>query len=304
MVNTYAKSKSAVIIAALFSVRSRYNPRYQKTIYLYFVVYLCSNKYMNLNSVCAFLLPLTICGSALHAAPAAKDTLKPTNTELPIKKLYVGSIIEGAVFSSAIMNKATPTTVLHQPGGTTSPEKTTVWAPLRFTMFLNIGVTFNYNFNRHIGMFTGIDLKNIGFIEEAENDQMIKRRSYNAGIPLGIRIGDMGKNNAAFIVGGGIDYTINYKEKRFISRNEKVVFTEWFSGRTPTLMPYVFAGIANKTNGASIKVTYYPNDFLNPRPGEARKNVRILAVSFGIMLHTDKQPEFKFGQKPTQTIAL
>lgn len=258
---------------------------------------------MNLKSIVLLFAAGVAYTTATFAAPIAADTTKASQTGLPIRKLYVGTAFDGAIFSTALVDKTDASLILPAPGGPIPSTKTPVWTPLRFSLFLNIGFTFNYNFNRHIGIFTGIDVKNIGYIEETENDQMVKRRSYNAGAPLGIRIGNMGKNNAGFFIGGGIDYTINYKEKRFLNRNEKYVYTEWFSSRTPTYMPYVFAGVSNK-KGLSLKVQYYPNDFLNPRPGEMRKNVRISALSLGFNLHLDKEPDFKFPQKPTQTIAL
>jgi hypothetical protein len=259
--------------------------------------------YMSLKSGILVTVAIIAANIVALASPAVTDSLKPSNKGLPIRKLYVGTALDGAIFSTALIDHTDASLLLPAPGTKPLPNNTPVWAPLRFSLFLNIGFTFNYNFSRHFGMFTGIDLKNIGYIEETGNDQMIKRRSYNAGIPLGLRIGNMGKNNMAFFLGGGIDYTINYKEKRYLSRNEKVVYTEWFSSRTPTYMPYVFAGISTG-KGLSLKAQYYPNDFLSPFPGEARKNVRIMAVTLGLNLHLDKEPDFKFATKPTQTIAL
>ena len=89
-------------------------------------------------------------------------------------------------------------------------------------------------------------------------------RSYNVGIPLGIKIGNMDDKKAFGFIGGGIDKPINYKQKQYLVRNQKTVnFNEWFSGRTPQLMPYVFIGAAIN-QGAVFKLQYYPGNFLNP----------------------------------------
>src|SRR5690606_26603856 len=54
-----------------------------------------------------------------------------------------------------------------------------------------------------------------------------------------------------------------YREKGFVRRGDKSKFNEWFSTRTPAVLPYVFVGARVKP-GLSLKLQYYPGNFLNP----------------------------------------
>jgi Outer membrane protein beta-barrel domain len=163
---------------------------------------------------------------------------------------------------------------------------------LRFTYGFNIGVSFNFNFSRHLGAYTGVDIKNIGFIEH--NDGVtIKRRTYNIGAPVGIKIGNMAMRRTYVFFGGGVDAPFNYKEKHFQIRDQKTKFNEWFSDRTPAIMPYVFLGMAFK-HGLTVKAQYYPNNYLNPdftvngvKP-YAGYDVHLFMLSLGISMYYTK----------------
>ena len=177
---------------------------------------------------------------------------------LPVQKFYVGGGLDGAIFSTATINKTTPASP-----GTGTASTTNSLGILRFSYFINIGVTFNFNPSRHFGFFTGVDLKNLGFIEDP-NGVKIKHRTYNLGVPLGIKIGNMARKGAYIFLGGGVDAPVNYREKSFVIREQKITkFNEWFSDRTPQVMPYAFAGLVIR-RGISLKVQYYLNNFLNP----------------------------------------
>ncbi|QHS61231.1 PorT family protein [Chitinophaga agri] len=132
----------------------------------------------------------------------------------------------------------------------------------RFTLFFNIGTNYNYDFNRNFGFFSGINLKNIGLITKDDIDSVkLKRRVYTLGVPLGFKIGDL-RRGVYFFAGGSYDLAFNYKEKKFINGDKKEKFNEWFSDRTPLLMPSLFAGL-NMAPGFGVKVQYYPNNFFN-----------------------------------------
>ncbi|MBW8685668.1 hypothetical protein [Chitinophaga rhizophila] len=132
----------------------------------------------------------------------------------------------------------------------------------RFTFFFNIGTNWNYDFGRNVGMFTGINLKNIGMITKDDIDSVkLKRRVYTLGVPLGFKIGDL-RRGFYFFAGGSYDLAFNYKEKKFINGDKKEKFNEWFSDRTPLLMPSLFAGL-RMSPGFGVKVQYYPNNFFN-----------------------------------------
>src|SRR6185312_6277682 len=104
-------------------------------------------------------------------------------------------------------------------------------------------------------------LKNVGFIEKRA-DTTIKHRTYNLGIPIGLKFGNM-RDRSYFFLGAGCDAPINYREKEFIKRGDKQKFNEWFSDRTPALMPYVFAGVS-MAPGLTLKLQYYLNNYMNP----------------------------------------
>src|SRR5262245_26539712 len=85
----------------------------------------------------------------------------------------------------------------------------------RFTLFFNIGTNYNYDFSKHAGFFSGINIKNIGLITKDDNIKL-KRRVYTIGVPLGIKLGDM-DGETMFYGGAELDFAFNYKEKRFVN---------------------------------------------------------------------------------------
>lgn len=133
----------------------------------------------------------------------------------------------------------------------------------RFTLFFNVGHNFNYDFGNNFGIFTGLNLKNIGLITKDDQDSVkLKRRVYTLGIPIGIKIGDLRRGRFFIFAGGSYDLAFNYKEKKFIDGDKVDKFNEWFSDRTAILMPSLFAGI-RVSPGFGLKIQYYPNNFFN-----------------------------------------
>jgi hypothetical protein len=136
----------------------------------------------------------------------------------------------------------------------------------------------NVDFNKFIGLYTGLGIRNIGFITEDlyqnigflniddthvdwNKNTKIKRRTYSLGIPLAVKLGNLNKD--VFFYGGGeYEYTFHYKQKLFIDGN-KYKYPEWNSKRVNTWMPSVFAGI-QFPRGINLKVKYYMENFLNP----------------------------------------
>lgn len=163
----------------------------------------------------------------------------------PVHKVYISSGIDGYILSSSLLSK--------------SGESAKMTTP-RFTAFFNAGTHLNFDFSRHVGAFTGLNIKNIGFIEKI-GDLTVKRRAYTFGIPLGLKIGNL-TEGSYLMIGGGVDFPFNYREKSFVKRNDKTKFNEWFSDRTPAAMGYVFAGV-HLSPGVALKLQYYPGNFLN-----------------------------------------
>lgn len=212
------------------------------------------------------------------------------------KKFYFSNDFDGSIITTAFDKGRFPLN-----GGI----PTTVGTP-RFTYFFNIGFNVNYDFNEHIGLFSGLGLKNIGFIEKITPlDSTIKRRVYALGVPLGIRVGNIKKKNYAF-VGGGVDLPVNYREKGYVRRGNKDKFNEWFSDRTASYMPYGFAGVSFKP-GFYVKVQYYPGNFMNPGFTEtitvggvsvpntpyARYDIELLMFSIGVDLRYSNKMKIK-----------
>ena len=238
-----------------------------------------------------FLLILLtcLCTPVLHAQGPLADADSLKRKLPPIQKFYVGSALDGAIFSTAtIQSSAT----------SASGVKTTLNATgtIRFSLVINTGLTFNFNLSRHLGIYTGIDLKNVGYIYKDPSGNTVKRRTYNLGAPLGIKVGNMARKRGYFFLGGGMDVPVQYKEKTFVIRSEKSKINEFFSDRTPLLMPYVFAGIT-LGNGGTLKVQYYPNNYLNPdfvtkgTMPYAGMDVHLILLSLGINIRYGKHPD-------------
>jgi len=166
----------------------------------------------------------------------------------PVKRAYLSTGFESSILSTAMVER---------------PGKSAALTTPRYTLFFNGGTNLHFNFSKSAGFFVGLGLKNIGFIDKYDVlDSTVIRRVYALGIPVGLKFGNMKKGNYVML-GGGVDFPINYKEKGFVKRNDKTKFNEWFSQRTPAVMPYVYAGF-RLNPGVSLKFQYNPTNFLNP----------------------------------------
>ncbi|MEI6576314.1 MAG: hypothetical protein WCO63_09075 [Bacteroidota bacterium] len=147
-----------------------------------------------------------------------------------------------------------------------SHESTIRWAPV-----FNIQTMFNMDMNKHIGVFTGIALRNVGYINNhfkgiesahpgVEYTYKKKFRSYNVGIPLGIKLGNLG---GAFVYGGyEIEFALAYKEKTYDGGDKISKVTGWFSNREEMIQHGFLIGI-NFPYGANLKFKYYLSNFHN-----------------------------------------
>jgi hypothetical protein len=130
---------------------------------------------------------------------------------------------------------------------------------MRFTLWFHLGEYVHLDIGNNVGFYTGLGIRNVGFITE-ENDIKTKYRSYMLGAPLALKLGSF-KNN--FFVFGGAEYEwmFHFKQKTFVD-DQKIKYSDWFSNRTPSFIPSVFAGI-QFPYGLNVKFKYYLNDFLN-----------------------------------------
>lgn len=198
------------------------------------------------------------------------------------KKFYWSNGLDAAIFSTSTLDK---------------PGNDDALTPLRFSFVINFGMNINRDFGKHFGVFSGLGIKNIGFIEKHHTlDSTVKRRVYALGAPLGFKIGNLAKRNFVML-GGGADLAFHYKEKGFIRRGNKDKTREWLSDRTPLIMPHVFLG-ASFAPGITIKAQYYPGNFLSTgftetiggvdvRPYSGY-DVNLLLFSIGFDIHYKK----------------
>lgn len=129
------------------------------------------------------------------------------------------------------------------------------WAPA-----LNMQGFANLDFANTFGLFTGLGIRNVGFIYEQPNSGIkTKYRTYNLGIPVGIKIG---KLDFMFLFAGyEVEFPFHYKEKEF--ENEvKDKFTVWFSDRVEPVQHSLMAGV-QFPYGLDLKFKYYLTNFHN-----------------------------------------
>ena len=144
---------------------------------------------------------------------------------------------------------------------------------LRWSPVFNFQSLKNYDFSQHIGFFHGFAIRNVGFIYDIPGtDTLKKHRTYNFGIPIGLKIGNL--ENGQFIYGGyELELPFHYKEKLFINDDKKEVTSVWFGNQTNWYTQSVFVGV-NFQRGFNIKFKYYLDGFFNKDYTETVNGVR------------------------------
>ncbi len=90
-------------------------------------------------------------------------------------------------------------------------ERGRIGWPGPFSPFFNLSDYINVDLSDKTGLFSGLAIRNVGFIYDVDKNARIKARTYNLGIPFGVKIGQLDK---AFIYAGyEIEFPINYKKK-------------------------------------------------------------------------------------------
>jgi hypothetical protein len=122
----------------------------------------------------------------------------------------------------------------------------------------------NFDLTDNIGLYTGLAIRNVGFIYDEDIPQKTIRRSYTLGVPLAIKLGSFNKH--IYIFGGGeYELLFHYKGKRWLSTDRdgtKIKDTSWFSSKTERFVPSFFAGI-QFPGGINVTFKKYFGDFLN-----------------------------------------
>ncbi len=143
----------------------------------------------------------------------------------------------------------------------------------RFSIFFHAQSLVHSDIGEHVGIFSGLTLRNVGFIAEQDASTRKKFRTYNVGIPVGLKIGNM--NNMYFFGGYELELPFNYKEKTFVNEEKVDKFNVWFSRRTPTVYHTLFAGV-RFPRGISVKFKYYLTPFFNKNYTQQENGMAVL----------------------------
>jgi hypothetical protein len=183
---------------------------------------------------------------------------------------------------------------------------------VRFSPFFNAQGMLNYDLSEQFGLFTGLSIRNQGFIYDVPGDSLNRRykyRTYNVGVPVGIKAGRM--NGALFFAGYEFEMPFNYKEKFFENERKEDKFNVWFSDRNEQFYQSVFAGVQGP-GSVTLTVRYYLTNFHNQDFTESREvngvstkvkpydglNCNLLTVSLGYALFDGRKMEFTRGDQP------
>lgn len=140
-------------------------------------------------------------------------------------------------------------------------------AIIRYAPVVNIQTYYNIDFSNSVGFFTGLALRNVGYIYDNYTTTTLpvatykkKFRSYNLGVPAGIKLGNL--NGTFFYVGYEVELPLFYKEKTFDGGDKIDKITGWFSNRQELFQHGVFTGV-QFPYGLNLKFKYYLSEFHN-----------------------------------------
>lgn len=132
-------------------------------------------------------------------------------------------------------------------------------AVVRFTPFVNMQGLVHFDTSERFGIFMGLSLRNHGFIyADPTSDLRYKFRTYNAGLPIGIKFGRM--HNVLLYGGYLMELPFHYQEKRFLNEKRDDRFGVWLSGRNEPLHHGVFIGLQS-TRSVNFTLRYQLNNF-------------------------------------------
>ncbi len=138
---------------------------------------------------------------------------------------------------------------------------TDVSSIIRFSPVFNFQNIANYDVSDKFGLIGGLALRNVGFIYDVPNSNIkMKYRTYNIGIPVGFKIGNLKR---AFLYGGyELEIPVNFKTKTFTNEDKTGKSSVWFSSQTTTFNSALFVGVQLPLGG-NLKFKYYLSNFFN-----------------------------------------
>ena len=137
---------------------------------------------------------------------------------------------------------------------------------MRFSPVINLQVMVNKDVSKNFGLFTGLALRNVGYITNDYTDRSDslnykkKFRSYNLGIPVGFKVGNL--ERTFFYAGYEIELAMAYKEKTYVDGDKTSKITGWFSDRQELFQHGFLVGV-QFPYGTNIKFKYYMSEFHN-----------------------------------------
>lgn len=133
---------------------------------------------------------------------------------------------------------------------------------VRFSGVVNWQNHVHYDISDKAGLFFGTSIHNVGFIYNVPDSGVKKKfRTYNIGIPIGLKVGNMEKES--YLYGGyELEFPFNYKEKTFEDERKTDKFSVWFSGRVPVMYHSLMLGY-HSPKGIGLKFKYYLTGFFN-----------------------------------------
>jgi len=132
---------------------------------------------------------------------------------------------------------------------------------LRFSPVFNFQNLINYDMSDKFGLIAGLGFRNVGFIYDKPNsNERWKYRTYNIGIPIGFKIGDM--NRSFLYAGYELEIPVNFKSKKFVNEDKTDKNSVWFSSQVTTFNSALFVGV-QLPMGGNLKFKYYLSNFFN-----------------------------------------
>jgi hypothetical protein len=132
---------------------------------------------------------------------------------------------------------------------------------LRFSPVFNFQNLVNYDISDKFGLIAGLGFRNVGFIYDKPNsNERWKYRTYNIGIPVGFKVGNM--NRSFLYAGYELEIPVNFKSKKFVNEDKVDKNSVWFSSQVTTFNSALFVGIQTPMGG-NLKFKYYLSNFFN-----------------------------------------
>jgi len=155
-----------------------------------------------------------------------------------------------------------------------TPGSVMRWAPV-----INLQTMYNHDMSSKVGVFTGLAMRNVGYIYDnfkmngqgGDADYYVKKkfRSYNLGLPVGIKIGNL--NKSFLYAGYEIEVPFLYKEKTFDNGDKIDKITGWFSPRQELFQHGFLVGF-QFPHGLDLKFKYYLSEFHNQSYSDSQGN--------------------------------